>query len=148
MHLVPRGKRQPHCSGPLHQERRQYSASTGQRNLLLPGDHSLGSVACITPKHKVLQKWDHYITSDGIMVVGGSQSWKCCCATKTKICSEISPQIDAGNITMLWFRGVSNMLCGWKKDSRKMYKDYHIDAEALLWGYSFNALLSCNTWCP
>lgn len=55
MHLVP------HCSGPLHGGRRQDSAPTGQRDLLLPGDHSLDSLACITPKYKLLQKWDYYV---------------------------------------------------------------------------------------
>lgn len=69
MHLVSTRKE---ANALPHAGRRQKSAMTGQRDLLLPDDGSLASPPYVIPRDELLQNLDYCVTSDSIMTVSSS----------------------------------------------------------------------------
>lgn len=69
MHLVSTRKE---ANALLHTGRRQKSAMTGQRDLLLPDDRSLASLPCVIQRDELLRILDYCVTSDSIMMVSSS----------------------------------------------------------------------------
>lgn len=69
MHLVSTRKE---ANAPLYAGRRQKSAMTGQRDLLLPDDRSMASLPCVIPRDDLLRILDYCVTSDSIMMVSSS----------------------------------------------------------------------------
>lgn len=45
---------------------------TGQRDLLLPDDHSLASLPCVIPGDKLFRILDYDVTSDSVMTLSSS----------------------------------------------------------------------------
>lgn len=69
MHLVSSRKE---ANTLLRAGRRQKSAMTGQRDLLLPDDHSLASLPCVIPGDKLFRILDYDVTSDSVMTLSSS----------------------------------------------------------------------------
>lgn len=69
MHLVSTRKE---ANALLYAGRRQKSAMTGQRDLLLPDDRSMASLPCVIPRDELLRILDYCVTSDSIMMVSSS----------------------------------------------------------------------------
>lgn len=115
MHLVPWRNRQPRSSGPLDGGRRQDSSLADQGDLLLPGDHSLASLAFITPKHKLLQMWNYYIRQ---YRCGG---WFCRAENITQ--DKHRDVQKPAHITTQWFSSLSDVLFGSMMMMMKMSTD-------------------------
>ncbi len=93
-----------------------------ERDLLLPGDHSLDCLACITPKHKLLQMMGLLCYIRQYHSGGRFAELKTLFLRQTKRCSEISPrcQCDKHHNAVIQRYQQCDVWLDDRKDSRKM----------------------------